>query len=326
MTMTSKKYAIDKKKQATLDGLKANVLRAQYKVDQLQAIVASLNEKQTVFNTNMANAEVDQETANSNLGIVKEVVSGIREMVLKTVKVETQTRIANRDTKKAAAELSGIAKQLIFCMELIDKLNLLITRKQGTRVVISHEMISTIASAVNDANGALAATLTALDNCYTAASTGIESVRTTTLEYKQALKLFGVVTGLYKKNEDKEDGIYVGGVIEAIEKWESEVKRTGTDYDKNEVSTAKQNYEDERRNLMAKLKMSTDITPVGGSLYNLLQQALEEAKHRYKIAQSANSQVKHELSQATIELESATVDLESLKSGLSAATAAALSA
>ena len=312
-----KKHAIDEKKQATLDGLKAKVLRAQYKVDQLQAIVASLTEKQTVFNTGMTNAQADQETAKSDLLMVKEVVDGIKEMVLKTEKVETQTRTANADTEQAALELSGIADQLIFCMDLIDKLSLLITRKQGTRVIISHELVSTVAAVVNDANGALAATLTALDNCYAAAATGVESVRITTMEYKQSLQLYAVVTG---RHDD------VGGVISAIDIWETEIKKTGNAYNREKVEEAANHYRKEQIALVSKLNRSTYITPENGSLYDLLNRASSAAEARYKLAQHAYSLVKHELAQATTGLESATVDLASLKSGLSAATAAALSA
>jgi hypothetical protein len=74
------KYAINEKKQAELDSLSAQILRVQYQVEQLQTVVNSLTQKNTDYETFLADAENNRATALNNLNQVKLVLEGIKEM------------------------------------------------------------------------------------------------------------------------------------------------------------------------------------------------------------------------------------------------------
>ncbi len=195
MTQNHTKFAINDKKQAELDSLSAQITRTEYKVTQLQAIVTSLSTKQSSFETALSTADANQTTTLNNLNMVKEVVASTKEMVRKAETVASQTDKANTQINIAAENISTLIKQLIYSVEVIDKLTLLINKKQASKVLISSELVSTVNTASSDANSAIALTLVALNSCNTAKVTGSKSGSITGLEQTQSLHLFGLITG-----------------------------------------------------------------------------------------------------------------------------------
>jgi len=203
MTQNYTKFAINDKKQAELDSLSAQITRTEYKVAQLQAIVTSLTAKQSSFETALSTAETSRSSALNNLNMVKEVVASIKEMVRKADTVASQTDTANTQIDMAAENISILIKQLIYSVEVIDKLAQLINKKQASKVLISSELVSAVNTASSDANSAIALTLTALNNCNTAMVSGGEADSAAILEQTQSLHLFGLVTGNTKVIENQ---------------------------------------------------------------------------------------------------------------------------
>jgi len=195
MAQNYTKFAINDKKQAELDSLSAQITRTEYKVAQLQAIVTSLTAKQSSFETALSTADTHRSSALNNLNMVKEVVASIKEMVRKADMVASQTDTANTQIDMTVEHISILIKQLIYSVEVIDKLAQLINKKQASKVLISSELVSAVNAASSDANSAIALTLTALNSCNTAMVSGGEADSITILEQTQSLHLFGLVTG-----------------------------------------------------------------------------------------------------------------------------------
>lgn len=449
------KIAINDTKQAELDQLKAAVTRAQYKVDQLQAIVTSLSKKQGQFQTDLTNAQTDRDTALDNLKKVEAVVAVIKEMVRKANTVADQTDKANNVIIDTANNVATLINQLIYSIEVIDKLTALINKKQASKVLISAELVTTVNTASSDANSAIALTLTALNNCYTSMASSTEAEDITVLEQTQALNLFGLVTGRMDKisatvdaanDLEQKEAAYqsasdeysaaeknLDSVIAQIESYAtkntdkvkalpfwSDVLETlhiannkadqekikhaldqlsGSDAYKaadnllksqqshaqnakkaaetafkaiqkstgamtpervekytdaelvfniivelfkaivryiaafiafnqasNDLDKARKTNREAQAELDKMFTQFTSLEPGAGSLYALLIAANDEAKANYAKALQALNLVNRELTQAEANLVSANVDLNSLKSGLAAATAAALAA
>jgi hypothetical protein len=203
MTLNHRKFAINDKKQAELDSLAAQVTRTEYKVNQLQAIVNSLTAKQGHFDTALNTADTNRASALNNLTMVKDVVASIKEMVRKADTVASQTDTANTQINTTAKNISTLINQLIYSVEVINKLTLLINKKQASKVLISAELVSTVNTASSDANSAIALTLTALNSCNAAMVSGGEANGITLLEQTQSLHLFGLVTGNTQVIEDQ---------------------------------------------------------------------------------------------------------------------------
>lgn len=243
MTLNHQKFAINDKKQAELDQLKAEIARAEYKVDQLDAIVVSLTAKQGSFTTAYASAETDRATALNNLNMVKQVVEGIKEMVRKANTVAAQTNGTNSQINETADNISVLIDQLIYSAEVIDKLALLINKKQASKVLISAELVTAVNTASSDANSAIALTLTALNSCFTAVASCGEANRMTFLEKGQSLNLFGLVTGNMKAITDQITTAANLAVKEAEQQaaqveWEAALKDIGWASDKVPLDTA----------------------------------------------------------------------------------------
>lgn len=272
------KHAINDKKQAELNSLSFRIAQTQYQVDQLQSIVTSLTQKNNDFTTLLVDAQNHRDTALSNLNMVNQVIAGIKNMLRNTELVRDVTVQADDKIEQTADHLSTLINQLIFSVEIIEKLAQLVNKKKASGKLISNELVKTITAASADANNAVALTLTALNSCYVAKTSGNEAKNITQLEYEQSTELYQLITG---KND-----ILPGGVF-------------STD-------------------------SSIPVEPT--SLFSLLTAANTEAIEKYNAAFTASNLVNKELAQAQTSLNNATVKLNSLKSGLAAATAAALAA
>lgn len=213
MTIMNKtnKYAINEKKQAELDALTAQVSQATYQVEQLQAIVNSLTQKNTDFAVDLASATADRDTALSNLNLLNQVINSIKKMIRTSTLTLDQTSKADNKISQTASQLALLTNQLIFSVEMIDKLALMINKKKASRSTLSDQLVTIINNSSADANNAVAVTLTALNSCYVAMASSSKAEKITLLECKQSIELYGLLTGdeagkkeLLKKFEDVE--------------------------------------------------------------------------------------------------------------------------
>ncbi len=197
MTIMNKttKYAINEKKQAELDALTAQVKQATYQVEQLQAIVSSLTQKNTDFSADLASATADRDTALSNLNLLNQVINGIKKMIRTSSLTADQTSKADSKISQTASELALVTNQLIFSVEMIDKLALMINKKKASRSTLSDQLVAIVNNSSADANNAVAVTLTALNSCYVAMASSSKAEKITLLECKQSIELYGLLAG-----------------------------------------------------------------------------------------------------------------------------------
>ena len=314
-------YAINEKKQAELNALTFQVTTAQYEVDQFQAKVTSLSQKKAELALALTNAQANKETALSNFTQAKQVVDGIREMVRKTLLTVKQSGQADERINDTAKQLSLVINQLIFSVEIIDKLAQMVNKKQASKGIISKDLVAAITAASADANNAVATTLAALNSCYVAMASANESHQITVLEYIQSLELYALITGDTTRDTTRDTtGDTTGDtkIRDLLKKFE------------NATQGGVKQVLDELHNLAATVVNNfAAMSPPNKkstSLYALLYSANEDAKHNFDTALIASSNFNTELAEAQANLANATVMLNSLKAGLAAATAAALAA
>jgi len=320
MSYMNQKYAINEKKQAELDSLSAQVLRAQYQAEQLQAVVNSLTQKNTDYATFLVEAENNRATALNNLNQVKLVLEGIKEMNRKACLTAQQTFNADQKIKDTAKQVSVLIKQLIYSVEIIDRLALLINKKKASGAIISNELVSIITSASADANNAVAATLTALNSCYVTMTSGTEANMVTILECMQGIKLYELISGdtvginnIREAFNTLENALQkaaasdqnLSAVAKVAENLQTELKQKELDLDK--IKNAENNSEDTsaRHKLEARIKEihaflhqdtsgsahKSDQPPATNNA--ILQKAIEEFKNavaaiRYGVIDSKN--------------------------------------
>lgn len=168
-------YGIADQKKAELDLLSAQVNQAQYAVAQQQVIVNSLVAKSNQFNAFLTQADADQATALSNFNLVKEVMSSVKALVAGAKLAHHQTDAAAEGILKVSARMAELINKLIFSVEIIDKLAQLINKQKSINPLVPDSLITFLSKATSDANNAVALTLTALQSCYAAEATLLES-------------------------------------------------------------------------------------------------------------------------------------------------------
>ncbi|MFI3119452.1 MAG: hypothetical protein QX203_05705 [Methylococcaceae bacterium] len=188
------KHAINDRKQAELNALTFGIAQTQYQVAQLQSIVTSLTQKNDDFTALLLDAEKRRDTASSNLNMVNQVIAGIKNILGNTDMVRDVTEQADDKIRQTAEHLSTLIKQLIFSVEIIEKLAQLVNKKKASGKIITNELVKTITAASADANNAVAVTLTALTSCYVAKTSGNEAKNITWLECEQSSELYELIT------------------------------------------------------------------------------------------------------------------------------------
>ncbi len=199
------KHAINDRKQAELNALTFGIAQTQYQVAQLQSIVTSLTQKNDDFTALLLDAEKRRDTASSNLNMVNQVIAGIKNILGNTDMVRDVTEQADDKIRQTAEHLSTLIKQLIFSVEIIEKLAQLVNKKKASGKIITNELVKTITAASADANNAIAVTLTALTSCYVAKTSGNEAKNITWLECEQSSELYELIT-LGKTDNTPESG------------------------------------------------------------------------------------------------------------------------
>lgn len=191
----SNRYGVTEKKKAELDALALQVLNTQNQVEQLQAVVNSLQEKTNRFQDDLTQAKQNKATATANKLDLVSITQSVTDLLASSNIAFDQMVLADTSAKKLANQMNIVINKLIYSAELINKLGNLIVRKKALNPLISNDLVSMIATAGNDANNAVALALVALKSTFTAQATSIESEATAALELTNAIKLLEILTG-----------------------------------------------------------------------------------------------------------------------------------
>lgn len=207
LARTGLSIGISNKKKADIDSLTDAINDAQYQVNQLQAVVDSMNIKSTEFSGFLTEADTNKQTALSNLTLVTDAVSSAKHMVAAATNAKTQTNTAKNGITSTAAQMALLVNKLILSVEVIDKLANIVNKQKLLNPIIPDELITLLTKATTDANNAVAMTLTALTSCYAAEATVIESKKITDLEYTQSRRLYKKMTIGARTRTEKLDSL-----------------------------------------------------------------------------------------------------------------------
>lgn len=191
-----RRYGITERKKAELDALNAEIADATYQVEQYQAMVTSLTTKQTKFQSLLTEAEATREHTLDNCNQVDQLVKMIQDLLQYAKEAVDESTIANESTqKRLAPQINMVMNKLVYSADIINKLAALVVRKKAVNPLISDDLVSRITAAGNDANTAVAQTLTALQSVCVAQASNMEANAGILLSRQQATQLYLLITG-----------------------------------------------------------------------------------------------------------------------------------
>lgn len=189
------KYGVTEKKKSELDALNNQVLDAENEVEQLQAIVDSLNDKSSKFTGYLNAAEANKAQALANKNSIEALVAQVDELKQESDVAFNEMVLADAQIKELATQIKIVIDELIYSAEVINRLGNLVTRKKALNPLISDDLVAMITQAGTDANNAVSLTMVALQSVFTAQATSLESEAASALEYTEAFKLYETLTG-----------------------------------------------------------------------------------------------------------------------------------
>lgn len=180
---------------ADVEKITNQVNNAQYKVDELTAVVDSLTAKQSQFATLLSQADAKKLTALDHYNQVRMVATDIQELYKYSSTVKVQTAGVQKSISNTTKVMSDLINKLIFSADVIEKLGELVNRQKAINQVIPDELVTILATATTDANNAVALTLTALQSIYASLATADQANSLSQLEKEQAADLTLMLTG-----------------------------------------------------------------------------------------------------------------------------------
>jgi hypothetical protein len=183
MSMTSLAVGIADRKNAELNQLTALVTEAQYLVEQQQAIVDALQAKSAQYAEFLGKANDNQATALAHLNLAKDAVASAQGLYDSLGVAIRKVEVAAGDIAKpdeggisnVAAQMAVLIGKLIFSVEFINKVAQLANKQKASNPLLPDSLIATLVKAGGSANNAIALTLVALQSCYAAEATLLES-------------------------------------------------------------------------------------------------------------------------------------------------------
>ncbi|MDE1206973.1 hypothetical protein [Tenacibaculum larymnensis] len=293
------KYGVTEKKKSELDALTNQVLYAQDKVEQLQAIVNSLTEKSQLLQSQLATEKANKDLALSNKELLDQVVDNVIDLLTASHGTFDKVVCSDSRIKDVSNSIKEVMDKLIYSAEVVNKLSNLVIRKKVQNPLISDELVTMVTNAGKDANNAVALTLTALNSVFASQATTVESEGTMSLEYLYAIKLYEFITG-ENLSEDPVDDTS---------------KKVINIIDKIRLN---------KRKIIIIEEETTVNEPEKACIKELIYKAYNKASLRYKQVLIASNDAMKQLSEAETALSKETGVLNSLQSGLAAANAAAL--
>ncbi|MDW6002502.1 hypothetical protein [Vibrio mangrovi] len=192
---TTMKVGIAEQKNLEIESLTSQVANVQYQIDEMNAVVNSLTDKQGHFAQLLTDAEAKKNTALSQFNQVKLVASQVAELKQYSLVVNQQTKTTKGEVTATSQNVAHLINQLIFSVDVIEKLTDFVNRQKSVNKAIPDELVSTLGQATTDANQAIATTLTALQSCYATVSSASESYSISDLELQQSAHLESLLTG-----------------------------------------------------------------------------------------------------------------------------------
>ncbi|MBK8608705.1 MAG: hypothetical protein IPL84_01800 [Chitinophagaceae bacterium] len=189
------KYGINELKKAELDALTIEILDAQFKLEQYQAIVISLTDKLSGFQSSLAAAEKNRDHSLNTKTVFDELARTVFDLCKNSNLSFSESRDANLLTDKLAVHMSTLINKLIYTTEVLHKLGNLVVRKKALNPLISDNLVSMIGKAGSDAKNAIGLTLVALQSSFAAQARNMESLSANKWATNQAARLFTSLTG-----------------------------------------------------------------------------------------------------------------------------------
>ncbi|MCA7012173.1 hypothetical protein LF934_05890 [Dickeya dadantii] len=212
--MKNMKIGIAEKKNAEIDALVNQVNSAQYRVNELTAVVAALTAKQSYFASLLSDADAKKDTALTHLNQAKSLVANVEELRRYSQQVQQQTEKSRGKVKNTTDDIAVLIEQLIFSVDVIEKLSGFVNRQKAANNVIPDELVTVLNQATTDANSAVALTLTALQSSYATAASADEAGSVAALEFQQAVQLRQLLVG--DEDASPQASALYGRVLEAI--------------------------------------------------------------------------------------------------------------
>lgn len=202
--ITMLKYGITEQKKADLDATRNKILDVQYEVDQYQAIVNSLTDKQLKFQGMLATADQDRARTLANQNLVDQAAKITFDLVNNSEVAKNEIAAAE-DVSNISNPKEGVAScmekvvtKLIYSAEVINKLAATVIKAKALNPLISDSLVSKLTTAGTDANNAVALSLVALSSTLAAEAVNIESKAALDLQNSQAKALWKQLTGSKK--------------------------------------------------------------------------------------------------------------------------------
>ena len=162
---------------------------AQNRVAQHQVIVDAIQAKSNQFTALRSQAEHSQASALSNYNVGKNLVSGVDSLAKNYELAKEQGSRAATDISLLSKNMSSLINMLIFSVEVINKATQIISKQKALNPLVPDTLVAFMSKSTSDANNAVALTLTALQSCYVAESTLLESQHIISLAADQAITL-----------------------------------------------------------------------------------------------------------------------------------------
>ncbi|KHN52502.1 hypothetical protein OI70_19340 [Dickeya fangzhongdai] len=212
--MKNMKIGIAEKKNAEIEALVNQVNSAQYRVNELTSVVTALTAKQAYFASLLSDADTKKDTALAHLNQAKSLVANVEELRRYSQQVQQQTQKSRNKVKDTTDDIAVLIEQLIFSVDVIEKLSGFVNRQKAANNVIPDDLVTVLNQATTDANSAVALTLTALQSSYATAASADEAGSISSLEFRQASQLRRLLVG--EQDDSPQAGALYDRVLEAI--------------------------------------------------------------------------------------------------------------
>ncbi len=191
---SNNRYGITERKKAEIDSLTLQVQDAEYQVELYQSIVNAMTEKTAYFQNLLNTADNTRTQALSNQKLVSQLAYNENILVKNSGIAFNEIEKAEAKTDVLAVNVKIVMDKLIYCVEVINKLSIIVTRKKAVNPLISDELITMLATAGKDANNVVSLALVALKSTFAAQASNMESKAAIELGYIQSQDMLKLLT------------------------------------------------------------------------------------------------------------------------------------
>jgi hypothetical protein len=178
------------RKSDDLRGLKSKVDMAKKALDLQLSLVDAAQAKVDQYGGFLTQAGNNKSSALTNLNLAQDAVLSADALARNVKHADERTAAAVKKVTRLSAEMATLVGKLIFSVEVINKLTTVDIGKQKLNVpLLPALLLNTLAKTTDDANKAVALTLVALESCYSAESTLLNSQAVVGLARTQAERL-----------------------------------------------------------------------------------------------------------------------------------------